>query len=155
MPLLIWAPSRIQRQKNAEGRVRKTNEFTFPNYGSFVWVTKGYVVLDDAAFLLLAKEQQNQTIILLQLVDNAEAAINAVDALGYINRKNSRWWSLVWCLMTALFTHSNLFCMRNRSKWCLQNVDSFGFKWNNVITGELLKYTTQCRHLWMLKGQRR
>jgi hypothetical protein len=33
-----------------------------------------------------------------QLVDNAEAAINAVDALGYINRKNSRWWSLVWCL---------------------------------------------------------
>jgi hypothetical protein len=47
----LGLPSRIQRQKNAEGRVRKTNEFTFPSYGSFVWVTKGYVVLDDAAFL--------------------------------------------------------------------------------------------------------
>jgi hypothetical protein len=27
--------------------------------------------------------------------------INAVDALGYINRKSSRWWSLIGAFMTA------------------------------------------------------
>jgi dipeptidyl aminopeptidase/acylaminoacyl peptidase len=50
------------------------------------WVTKGYVVLDDAAFPYYegtTEPNDNFT----QLVDNAEAAINAVDALGYINRK--------------------------------------------------------------------
>jgi hypothetical protein len=41
----------------------KPNEFTFPN-GFVYWVTKGYVVLDDAAFPIIVKEQQNQTIIL-------------------------------------------------------------------------------------------
>jgi hypothetical protein len=57
-------------------------------YGSFVyWVTKD-VVLDDASFPIIGEgtTEPNDNFI-TQLVDNAEAAINAVDALGYINRK--------------------------------------------------------------------
>lgn len=52
------------------------------------WVTKGYVVLDDAAFPIIGEgtTEPNDNFI-PQLVANAEAAIDAVDALGYINRK--------------------------------------------------------------------
>lgn len=63
LPLLIWAYPAEYKDKNSAGQsTQNSNEFTFPYYGSFVyWVTKGYVVLDDAAFLLLAKELQNLT----------------------------------------------------------------------------------------------
>jgi hypothetical protein len=92
------APSRIQRQE-FQAEYANPNEFTFPNYGSFVyWVTKGYVVLDDAAFPYYEGTTEPNDNFITQLVDNAEAAINAVDALGYINRKSSRWWSLYGAL---------------------------------------------------------
>jgi hypothetical protein len=61
------------KDKNLQDKTIKTNEFTFPYYGSFVyWATKGYAVLDDASFLLLVKEPRSQMTILSQLVDNAE-----------------------------------------------------------------------------------
>jgi dipeptidyl aminopeptidase/acylaminoacyl peptidase len=46
----------------------------------------------------------------------------SVDALGYINRKKVAVGGHSYgAFMTAnLLTHSNLFCMRNRSKWNLQ-----------------------------------
>src|SRR5690606_27631769 len=57
--------------------------------GSFVyWVAKGYAVLDDAAFPIVGEgnEEPNDAFI-EQLTMNAEAAIKAVDQLGYIDRK--------------------------------------------------------------------
>ncbi len=101
LPLLIWAYPAEYKDKNSAGQsTQNPNEFTFPNYGSFVyWVTKGYVVLDDASFPIIGegKTEPNDNFI-SQLVDNAEAAINAVDALGYINRKKSSCrWSLLRC----------------------------------------------------------
>jgi hypothetical protein len=76
MPLLIWAYQQNTRQEFCRTEYAKPNEFTFPNYGSFVyWVTKGYVVLDDAAFPIIGEgtTEPNDNFI-TQLVDNAEAA---------------------------------------------------------------------------------
>lgn len=90
LPLLIWAYPREYKDKATAGQsTANPKEFTFPSYGSFVyWVSKGYAVLDNAAFPIVGegKEEPNDTFI-PQLVANAEAAIDAVDQLGYIDRK--------------------------------------------------------------------
>ncbi len=89
LPLLIWAYPREYKDKATAGQsTNNPKEFTFPSYGSFVyWVTKGYAVLDNAAFPIVGegKSEPNDTFI-PQLVSNAEAAIDAVDQLGYIDR---------------------------------------------------------------------
>jgi len=90
LPLLIWAYPREYKDKNTAGQsTANPKEFTFPSYGSFIyWVNRGYAVLDNAAFPIVGEGNQepNDTFI-PQLVANAEAAINAVDELGYIDRK--------------------------------------------------------------------
>jgi dipeptidyl aminopeptidase/acylaminoacyl peptidase len=90
LPLLIWAYPREYKDKNTAGQsTANPKQFTFPSYGSFVyWVSKGYAVLDNAAFPIVGEgtDEPNDTFI-PQLVANAKAAIDAVDALGYIDRK--------------------------------------------------------------------
>src|SRR5690606_22954510 len=90
LPLLIWAYPSEYKDKNSAGQSsHNPNEFTFPYYGSFVyWVTRGYAVLDDAAFPIIGEgdAEPNDTFV-EQLIWNAEAAIDAVDKLGYIDRK--------------------------------------------------------------------
>ncbi|TDP00817.1 prolyl oligopeptidase family serine peptidase [Flavobacterium sp. 245] len=134
LPLLIWAYPAEYKDKNSAGQVtQNSNEFTFPYYGSFVyWVTKGYVVLDDAAFPIIGEgtTEPNDNFI-SQLVDNAEAAINAVDALGYINRKKVAVGGHSYgAFMTAnLLTHSNLFaCGIARSGAYNRTLTPFGFQ---------------------------
>ncbi|WP_396188814.1 prolyl oligopeptidase family serine peptidase [Flavobacterium sp.] len=134
LPLLIWAYPEEFKDKNSAGQVNKNpNEFTFPNYGSFVyWVTKGYAVLDDASFPIIGegKTEPNDTFI-SQLVDNAEAAINAVDQLGYINRnKVGIGGHSYGAFMTAnLLTHSKLFaCGIARSGAYNRTLTPFGFQ---------------------------
>ena len=134
LPLLIWAYPAEYKDKNSAGQsTQNSNEFTFPYYGSFVyWVTKGYVVLDDAAFPIIGEgtTEPNDNFI-SQLVDNAEAAINAVDALGYINRKKVAVGGHSYgAFMTAnLLTHSNLFaCGIARSGAYNRTLTPFGFQ---------------------------
>ena len=134
LPLLIWAYPAEYKDKNSAGQsTQNQNEFTFPYYGSFVyWVTKGYVVLDDAAFPIIGEgtTEPNDNFI-SQLVDNAEAAINAVDALGYINRKKVAVGGHSYgAFMTAnLLTHSNLFaCGIARSGAYNRTLTPFGFQ---------------------------
>ncbi|OFX51191.1 MAG: aminoacyl peptidase [Bacteroidetes bacterium GWB2_41_8] len=134
MPLLIWAYPTEYKDKNSAGQsTSNPNEFTFPYYGSFVyWVTKGYVVLDDAAFPIIGegKTEPNDSFI-SQLVDNAEAAINAVDSLGYIDRKKVAVGGHSYgAFMTAnLLTHSNLFaCGIARSGAYNRTLTPFGFQ---------------------------
>ncbi|MGJ1316882.1 alpha/beta hydrolase family protein, partial [Sphingobacterium multivorum] len=90
LPLLMWAYPREYKDKNTAGQsTANPKEFTFPSYGSFIyWVSKGYAVLDNAAFPIVGEgtKEPNDTFI-EQLVANAEAAIDAVDHLGYIDRK--------------------------------------------------------------------
>ena len=89
LPLLIWAYPREYKDKSTAGQnSQNPNDFTFPSYGSFIyWVTKGYAVLDDASFPIIGegKTEPNDTFI-TQLVADGRAAIDAVDALGYIDR---------------------------------------------------------------------
>jgi len=134
LPLLIWAYPTEYKDKNSAGQTSSNpNEFTFPYYGSFVyWVTKGYVVLDDAAFPIVGegKTEPNDSFI-SQLVANAEAAIDAVDALGYIDRKKVAVGGHSYgAFMTAnLLTHSNLFaCGIARSGAYNRTLTPFGFQ---------------------------
>jgi dipeptidyl aminopeptidase/acylaminoacyl peptidase len=134
LPLLIWAYPAEFKDKNSAGQNDKNpNEFTFPSYGSFVyWVTKGYAVLDDASFPIIGegKTEPNDTFI-PQLVSNAEAAIDAVDKLGFINRKKVAVGGHSYgAFMTAnLLTHSNLFaCGIARSGAYNRTLTPFGFQ---------------------------
>lgn len=134
LPLLIWAyPSEFKDKSSAGQSNQNSNEFTTPYYGSFVyWVTKGYVVLDDASFPIIGEgtTEPNDNFI-TQLVDNAEAAINAVDALGYINKKKVAVGGHSYgAFMTAnLLTHSNLFaCGIARSGAYNRTLTPFGFQ---------------------------
>lgn len=134
LPLLIWAYPQEFKDKNSAGQVDKNpNEFTFPNYGSFVyWVTKGYAVLDDASFPIIGEgtTEPNDTFI-TQLVANAQAAIDEIDNLGYINRKKVAVGGHSYgAFMTAnLLTHSNLFaCGIARSGAYNRTLTPFGFQ---------------------------
>jgi dipeptidyl aminopeptidase/acylaminoacyl peptidase len=134
LPLLIWAYPEEFKDKSSAGQNNKNpNEFTFPNYGSFVyWAAKGYAVLDDASFPIIGEgaTEPNDTFI-TQLVDDAAAAIDAVDKLGYINRKK------VACgghsygafMVANLLTHSDLFaCGIARSGAYNRTLTPFGFQ---------------------------
>ncbi|MBI3713937.1 MAG: prolyl oligopeptidase family serine peptidase [Burkholderiales bacterium] len=134
LPLLIWAYPAEYKDKNSAGQsTHNPNAFTAPNYGSFIyWATRGYAVLDDAAFPIIGegKTEPNDNFI-PQLVDNAEAAIDAVDALGYIDRKKVAVGGHSYgAFMTAnLLTHSNLFaCGIARSGAYNRTLTPFGFQ---------------------------
>ncbi|WP_162127397.1 S9 family peptidase [Flavobacterium phycosphaerae] len=134
LPLLIWAYPAEFKDKNSAGQSDKNpNEFTFPNYGSFVyWVTKGYAVLDDASFPIIGEgtTEPNDTFI-TQLVDDAASAIDAVADLGYINRKKVAIGGHSYgAFMTAnLLTHCNLFaCGIARSGAYNRTLTPFGFQ---------------------------
>jgi dipeptidyl aminopeptidase/acylaminoacyl peptidase len=134
LPLLIWAYPREYKDKNSAGQSTQTgNEFTFPSYGSFIyWVAKGYAVLDNAAFPIVGegKTEPNDNFI-QQLTWNAEAAIAAVDSLGYIDRKRVAVGGHSYgAFMTAhLLTHTQLFaCGIARSGAYNRTLTPFGFQ---------------------------
>jgi dipeptidyl aminopeptidase/acylaminoacyl peptidase len=134
VPLLIWAYPEEFKDKSSAGQSKQNpNEFTFPYYGSFVyWVTKGYAVLDDASFPIIGEgtEEPNNTFI-KQLVANGRAAIDAVDALGYIDRnKVAVGGHSYGAFMTAnLLTHSEDFaCGIARSGAYNRTLTPFGFQ---------------------------
>ena len=134
LPLLIWAYPREYKDKNSAGQsTSNPNSFTFPSYGSFIyWVTKGYAVLDNASFPIVGegKTEPNDNF-LAQLTDNAEAAINAIDSMGYIDRKRVGIGGHSYgAFMTAnLLTHTNLFaCGIARSGAYNRTLTPFGFQ---------------------------
>lgn len=134
LPLLIWAYPTEYKDKNSAGQTAANpNEFTFPYYGSFVyWAAKGYAVLDDAAFPIIGEgtQEPNDTF-LEQLAMNAEAAIDAVDKLGYIDRtKVGVGGHSYGAFMTAnLLAHTKLFaCGIARSGAYNRTLTPFGFQ---------------------------
>lgn len=134
LPLLIWAYPQEFKDKNSAGQSSQNpNEFTFPYYGSFVyWVTKGYAVLDDASFPIIGEgDKEPNDDFINQLVANGKAAIDAVDALGYIDRSRVGVGGHSYgAFMTAnLLTHSDLFaCGIARSGAYNRTLTPFGFQ---------------------------
>ena len=58
----MWAyPVEYKDKTTASQNTQNANQFTYPYYGSPVyWVTKGYAVLDDAAFPIIGEEKQTK-----------------------------------------------------------------------------------------------
>lgn len=134
LPLILWAYPTEYKDKNSAGQsAANPNTFTYLSYGNPIyWVTRGYAVLDDAAFPIVGEgdEQPNNTFI-TQLVDNARAAINAVDSLGYIDRRRVAVGGHSYgAFMTAnLLTHSDLFAAGiARSGAYNRTLTPFGFQ---------------------------
>ncbi len=134
LPMIMWAyPAEYKDKSSAGQTTTNPNEFTFPFYGSPIyWVTRGYVVLDDAAFPIVGEgdEQPNDTFV-EQLVANAKAAIDAVDKLGYIDRNRVAVGGHSYgAFMTAnLLSHCDLFAAGiARSGAYNRTLTPFGFQ---------------------------
>ncbi|MCC5917354.1 MAG: S9 family peptidase [Cryomorphaceae bacterium] len=134
MPMIMWAYPREYKDKSSAGQVTSSsNQFTRPFYGSpLYWINRGYVVLDNTAFPIVgeADEEPNDSFI-EQLVANAKAAIDAVDAMGYIDRKRVAVGGHSYgAFMTAnLLSHSDLFAAGiARSGAYNRSLTPFGFQ---------------------------
>jgi dipeptidyl aminopeptidase/acylaminoacyl peptidase len=134
MPMILWAyPQEFKDKNSASQNTQNPNEFTYPYYGSAIyWLTRGYVVLDDAAFPIVGEgdEEPNDTFI-TQLVANAKAAIDAVDKLGYIDpAKVACGGHSYGAFMVAnLLSHSDLFAAGiARSGAYNRTLTPFGFQ---------------------------
>jgi len=113
-PMILWAyPREYKDKSSASQSTANPNEFVYPSWGSPIyWITKGYVVLDDAAFPIVGEgTNEPNDKFRTQLIGNAKAAIDAVDNLGIIDRnKVAVGGHSYGAFMTAnLLSHSNLF----------------------------------------------
>ncbi len=133
-PMILWAyPREYKDKSSASQSTTNPNEFVYPYWGSPIyWVTRGYVVLDNAAFPIVGEgdEEPNDSF-RTQLVANAKAAIDAVDEMGYIDRdKVAVGGHSYGAFMTAnLLSHSNLFAAGiARSGAYNRTLTPFGFQ---------------------------
>ncbi|MFT5724654.1 MAG: dipeptidyl aminopeptidase/acylaminoacyl peptidase [Bacteroidia bacterium] len=134
VPLIIWAyPREYKDKSSASQSTGNSNKFTYPFYGSMIyWVTQGYAVLDGASFPIVGegKNEPNDDF-RKQLVANAKAAIDAVDSLGYIDRKRVAvgGHSYGAFMVANLLSHSNLFAAGiARSGAYNRTLTPFGFQ---------------------------
>lgn len=133
-PMILWAYPREYKDKaSASQSTANANEFVYPSWGSPIyWVTRGYVVLDGAAFPIVGEgaEEPNDSF-REQLVANGKAAIDAVDNLGYIDRnKVAVGGHSYGAFMTAnLLSHSDLYAAGiARSGAYNRTLTPFGFQ---------------------------
>jgi len=134
MPMILWAyPREFKDKSSASQSTSNPNEFIYPYWGSPIyWLTRGYVVLDDAAFPIVGEgdDEPNDTF-RSQLVANAKAAIDAVDELGYIDRERVAvgGHSYGAFMVANLLSHSDLFAAGiARSGAYNRTLTPFGFQ---------------------------
>ena len=134
LPLLMWAYPVEYKDKNSAGQnTSNASEFIYPYYGSPIfWVTRGFAVLDDAAFPIVGEDgKQPNDSFRQQLVANAAAAINAIDAVGYIDRDRVAvgGHSYGAFMVANLLSHSDLFAAGiARSGAYNRTLTPFGFQ---------------------------
>ena len=134
LPMIMWAyPVEYKDKSSAGQNTSNSNEFTYPYWGSALyWVMRGYAVLDDAAFPIVGEgdEEPNDSF-RKQLVANAKAGIDAVDALGYIDRERVAvgGHSYGAFMVANLLAHSDLFAAGiARSGAYNRTLTPFGFQ---------------------------
>jgi dipeptidyl aminopeptidase/acylaminoacyl peptidase len=134
LPMLMWAYPREFKDATSAGQVTTSpHQFISISSGSpLFWVMRGYAILDNAAFPIIGEgdNQPNDTFV-EQLVANAKAAIDAVDAMGYIDPTRVAVGGHSYgAFMTAnLLTHSNLFAAGiARSGAYNRTLTPFGFQ---------------------------
>jgi dipeptidyl aminopeptidase/acylaminoacyl peptidase len=133
-PMILWAYPREYKDKASAGQTTSNpNSFIYPYYGSPVyWVTRGYVVLDAAAFPIVGEgDTEPNDSFRKQLVSNAQAAIDAVDERGYIDRERVAvgGHSYGAFMVANLLSHSNLFAAGiARSGAYNRTLTPFGFQ---------------------------
>ncbi|MBR9923252.1 MAG: S9 family peptidase [Bacteroidetes bacterium] len=134
MPMILWAyPREFKDKASASQNTSNPNEFIYPYYGSPIyWVTRGYVVLDDAAFPIVGEgEEEPNDSFRSQLVANGKAAIDAVDEMGYIDPKRVAvgGHSYGAFMVANLLSHSDLFAAGiARSGAYNRTLTPFGFQ---------------------------
>ncbi|MDD3355813.1 MAG: prolyl oligopeptidase family serine peptidase [Dysgonamonadaceae bacterium] len=134
LPMIMWAyPTEFKDKSSAGQNTTNPNSFTYLSYGNPIyWVTRGYAILDDAAFPIVGEgDTQPNDSFVDQLVANAKAAIDAVDSLGYIDRNRVAVGGHSYgAFMTAnLLTHSDLFAAGiARSGAYNRTLTPFGFQ---------------------------
>lgn len=134
LPMILWAYPREFKSKSSAGQsTTNPNKFIYPYYGSPIyWVTRGYVVLDNADFPIVGEgdAEPNDTFV-SQLVANAKAAIDAVDKLGYADRSRVGvgGHSYGAFMVANLLSHSDLFAAGiARSGAYNRTLTPFGFQ---------------------------
>jgi len=134
LPLLLWAyPVEYKDAQSAGQKTNNPNAFTYPYYGSPIfWVTRGFAVLDDAAFPIVgvADAEPNDSF-REQLVGNAAAAIAALDQRGIIDpeRVAVGGHSYGAFMVANLLSHSDLFAAGiARSGAYNRTLTPFGFQ---------------------------
>ena len=134
LPMVMWAyPQEFKDKNSASQNTKNPNEFIFPNYGSPIyWVMRGYAVLDDAGFPIIGEgDAEPNDSFIEQLVANAKAAIDVVDAMGVVDRNRVAVGGHSYgAFMTAnLLTHSDLFAAGiARSGAYNRTLTPFGFQ---------------------------
>ena len=152
LPMILWAyPREFKDRKSAGQSTKNSNRFTYPYYGSMVyWITKGYAILDDASFPIVGEDNiEPNDSFRNQLVDNAKAAIDAVDKLGFIDRERVAvgGHSYGAFMVANLLSHSNLFAAGiARSGAYNRTLTPFGFQSEEEVIGMLLMFIIQCLH---------
>ncbi len=134
LPMILWAYPREYKDAGSAGQTTSNpNDFTYPYYGSPIyWVTRGYAVLDNAAFPIVGEgDAEPNDDFMEQLVANAKAAIDAVDERGFIDRKKVAvgGHSYGAFMVANLLTHSDLFAAGiARSGAYNRTLTPFGFQ---------------------------
>ena len=134
LPLLMEAYPTEYKDDKAAGQVKDSpHAFIQINWATPVfWVTRGFAVLEDAQFPIIGKgkDEPNDTYT-EQLVADAEAAIHAVDSMGYVDKSKCAVMGHSYgAFMTAnLLCHSNLFAAGiARSGAYNRTLTPFGFQ---------------------------
>lgn len=134
LPMLMDAYPTEYKDDKAAGQVQESpHQFiSIGWYSPLFWVNRGYAVLEDAQFPIIGKgdTEPNDTYI-EQLVADAQAAINAVDSMGVVDKNRCAVMGHSYgAFMTAnLLAHSNLFAAGlARSGAYNRTLTPFGFQ---------------------------
>jgi dipeptidyl aminopeptidase/acylaminoacyl peptidase len=134
LPVFMWAYPTEFKSADAAGQVNESPyKFTQLFYGSPVyWAVRGYAILDNASFPIIGEgDKEPNDSFIEQLIANAEAAIDKLDAMGVGDRKRIAVGGHSYgAFMTAnLLAHTNLFAAGiARSGAYNRTLTPFGFQ---------------------------